>query len=92
MSGYPEPNTTEMVSTLHSVVEQLLSQLPFDFTRADVMSMATHLIIDAGMVAVMEGRVSREELADDITGAVRQQVMAWKPEDCTLKFERGTTQ
>lgn len=92
MSGYPKHQTEEMVGTLCSVVEQLLVQLPFDFTTGDVMAMATHLIIDAGMVAVMEGKVSREELAEDIAGAVRHQVMAWRPEFSTLKFERGTTQ
>lgn len=75
----PEPGTDEMIAMVHSVLEQVLSQLPFPFMAGDVMSAATALLIDAGMVSVMEGGHTKEELADEICGVIRKAIDEWQP-------------
>ncbi len=76
----PEPGTDEMIPLIHSILEQVLFQLPFPFMAADVMSAATALLIDAGMVSVMEGGHTKETLADEICGVIRKAIEEWRPE------------
>lgn len=75
----PEPGTEDMVTLVHNVLESVLFQLPFPFMSADVMSAATVLLIDAVMVAVMEGKLTKEELADEICGVIRKTIEEWQP-------------
>lgn len=76
----PEPGTDDMIAMVHSVLEQVLSQLPFPFMDTDVMSAATALLIDAGMISVMDGGHTKDTLADEICGVIRGAIDEWRPE------------
>lgn len=75
----PDANTKEMIGLIHSILEAVMAQLPFSFTAGDVMSAATALLIDAGMLSVMEGLQTKEELADEICAAIRSAIEQWNP-------------
>lgn len=89
---FPAPDSEEMSFLLHSVVEQLLQQLPFPFVAGAVMEMSTKLLIDAGMIAVMEGKSTREELKANIFDVIGRAIDAWKPEHSNVISERKNLQ
>lgn len=75
----PDPATDKMIALLHSVLEGTLGVLPFPFTAGDVMSAATAILIDAGMVSVMEGKQTKEELEAEICAVIREAIQTWRP-------------
>lgn len=80
----PEPGTEDMIALVYNVLEGVLSQLPFPFTFADVMSAATALLIDAGMAAVMEGKLTKEGVADEICRVIRKAIEEWQPQHSSV--------
>lgn len=61
----PPPNSAEMVTLLHSAIEQLMSQLPFDFSCGDFMGACMYHIVDSGRV----GTPDIAELRTDVMAA-----------------------
>jgi hypothetical protein len=68
--------TDGMTSALAEAMEEALMamHLMVRFSTGDVMSAALHIMVDAGMRAVEEGRTTREQLIEDICGAARKAV------------------
>lgn len=87
----PEENTPEMSVLLHSIVEQVLQQLPFPFTAGCVMEMATKLVVDAGMISVMEGKQTREELKGEIVKVISAFIDVWQFEQSNIVYREGVS-
>lgn len=91
----PDANTEEIIRLIHSILEAVMTQLPFPFTAGDVMSAAMALLIDAGMLSVMEGLQTKEELADKICVAIRSAIEQWNPKHSNITsdvLQNRTTQ
>ncbi len=87
----PEPGTDEMCALLHHILEGVLKGLPFDFAASDVMSVSTKLLLDVGMIAVMEGKTTRDELISDVHEVFKMNAKEWTPDKSTLEYRKGVT-
>lgn len=66
-----------MVSTLVFNVKNVLNALSnmMPFHNGDVMSACIHILVDTGMRAVVDGSITREELAKQLCSAFSKTVM-----------------
>ena len=77
----PEP-TDEMTTIIAQTMEAAISRVRDDvaFSNGDVMSAAMHILVDAGMRSVEDGRSTREELIKNISDVAREIVSRWTPD------------
>ena len=84
----PPPGTPEMARMIHSIIEQLLTQLPFAFKASDVMSASSVLLVDAGMMSVEGGFGTKEKLVSEITATVERLVEGWNPKESNVTIDK----